>query len=433
MRVGPGSDGRRTRLLYRDRDFILYAASLVLVGLGAWVALPMAWARGAVGAALVYLLALFWRKHGVAFDSSCFGELGRGLMRYPKVLALRLFDDRGLVAQCLLGFGVALGVEAALREFGAADGWWLKPFPYLTAFAVLFGALTAYRTVVLVDHLRKAGHVRAVLEGSAWARELKGLSTWQHLVHAWVTGELATLAYFVPCLVFWRFTEPTWARELVLFGLGAVVVLASLRGLRTRETAGPVSKGFRFLVAFALPGSKAAQRDGGLTHGADHTSRFGFTLFHGHHHDAVPCALVGGPGVGLLEAFDNGLLYLPWLTSALVLCVTFGAYAVVDMQFHQYVAGAFPFVRSVLGFRVHHVAHHFFSLKPLSVNGQYDYDVGAGYRPDNVVTQWFLRSAEAHEGVAPEVRAHFLRVAAEEGCVATPDDLARASSRARGV
>lgn len=430
-------EGRRTYLFYRDADFVPYVGSLALVGLLAWVALPFSWARGAVVVALAYLAATFWRKHGARFDPGSLGMLARGLGRYPRSLVLRLFDSRGVCAQMALGFGVAVGIEVAVRRYAAEDSFWLRPFSYLSWFALFFGGLTAFRTVVLFHHLAKARHVREVLEGSNWARELEGLSTWAHLVQAWVTGVLATLAYFLPSLVFWRFTEPTNVRELVLLVLGSIAIIASSRGggaeVRAREAAVPVSRALLATVALAVPTSKGAELDGGLAHGEDHASRFGFTLFHGHHHDAVPCALVGGPGVGLLEAVDNGFLYVPYLGSATVSLVAFCAYAVVDMVFHQYIPGVFPYVRTALAFQVHHVAHHFFSLKPVSVNARYNYDLGAGYRPDNAVTRWFVRTAEAHEQVPPEVSERFLRLTLAEAIAPSPDDLARAASRARGA
>ncbi|MBX7098150.1 MAG: hypothetical protein K1X89_10585 [Myxococcaceae bacterium] len=423
---------RRTYLFYRDVDFVPYLVSLAAVGGLTWAALPYAWVRGSVAVALAFLAALFWRKHGARLEPRSVGLLLRGLGRYPWSLALRLLDGWAISAQLALGFAVALGVEAGVRHVAGPDSLWLTPFPALWCFAVVFGALTAYRTVVLLAHLRKARHVRQVLEGSSWARELKGLSTWAHLVHAWVTGELATLAFFLPSLLFWQLTEPTCVRELVLLALGAGAILASARGLDTRAEV-PASRSLRVAVALVVPSGKAAEREGGLTHGADHASRFGFTLFHGHHHDAVPCALVGGPGVGLLEAFDNGLLYLPYLGSATVSLLAFGAYAVIDMLFHQYVPGVFPYTRAVLSFQVHHVAHHFFSLRPVSVNARYGFDVGAGYRPDNAVTRWFLETAKAHEPVPVDVSDRFLRLTLAEPMVVTPEEVARIDAHARGA
>ena len=147
-------------------------------------------------------------------------------------------------------------------------------------------------------------------------------------------------------------------------------------------------------------------------HTPAHQSRFYFTVFHGHHHDAIPAAIIGsGAETGFLENVDRGITWLDFLNSILVVQVKWAYVITYDMIAHQYIPGIFPFAKPNLAGGGHHVAHHYGSALPLGIvfRGYIERsDVNGGYKPDNVVTRWFVSEVEQHERLDPEVGKRFL-------------------------
>jgi hypothetical protein len=147
-------------------------------------------------------------------------------------------------------------------------------------------------------------------------------------------------------------------------------------------------------------------------HKLAHQSRFYFSVFHGHHHDAIPSSLIGSAGgTGFFENIDRALMYLAPLISIVAKHLTWVYSIAIDMVVHQYIPGVFPFAKVTVNGRAHHVTHHFGSALPLGMI--YDAyiearDLNNGYKPDNPVTRWFLAEVERREGVAPELGKKFL-------------------------
>src|SRR5262249_22010265 len=133
-------------------------------------------------------------------------------------------------------------------------------------------------------------------------------------------------------------------------------------------------------------------------HTIAHQSRFFFTVFHGHHHDAIPSAMIGSAGgTGFLENTDRGLTWLDPLNSIVVMQVSWAYSIAFDMVVHQYIPGVFPFAKvTVLG-TAHHITHHFGTALPIGMIFQKyiePRDMNNGYKPDNPVTRWFLAEVE---------------------------------------
>src|SRR5205085_30516 len=125
-----------------------------------------------------------------------------------------------------------------------------------------------------------------------------------------------------------------------------------------------------------------------------HQSRFFFTVFHGHHHDAIPSAMIGSAGgTGFFENTDRVFSLLDFLNSIVVVQLNWAWVIGFDMVVHQYIPGVFPFAKPTVQGTSHHVTHHFGSALPLGIifKGYVEPgDMNNGYRPDNVVTRWFL-------------------------------------------
>src|SRR5205807_1088006 len=88
--------------------------------------------------------------------------------------------------------------------------------------------------VALFSHLRRASHVKQVLEDSEWHRELKGLGIRNHILQAFVSGLITHACLLMPAVIFWRLTGPTYVREAALL-VGSLLTApwrASLQRMR---------------------------------------------------------------------------------------------------------------------------------------------------------------------------------------------------------
>jgi hypothetical protein len=243
--------------------------------------------------------------------------------------------------------------------------------------------VTAFRVAILIAHLLRASVVREVLESSTQKKAIAQFSIQQHIFHAFVTGMVAHLSLVAPAVLFYRWTSPSILREGLLIA-GFLLYRAIARPLEKRnliEKSGLIHHHLFY-----------------DNHRLAHRSRFFFTVFHGHHHDAIPSALIGSAGgTGFLENVDRTLMWLDPLNSIVVQQFNWMYSIAFDMVVHQYIPGVFPPAKVTVIGRAHHVTHHFGSALPLGMI--YDAyieanDMNNGYKPDNPVTRWFLAEVE---------------------------------------
>lgn len=393
MATAPSS---RFVITYRKEDFPLYLLSLLVPGILIVPALPHRGAQVAVVCALVYLAVVFVIRHGATFDASVVRVALEGAASYPAVLARGWRTARHAVIPVAVIFALALGAEQLLRP-SLAGTTWLRPFPWQWAVWVPFLLLTLFRVVILIAHLLRASVVRDVLNASPQRKSIEILSIHQHIFHAFVTGMVAHLSLVAPCALFFIWTEPSILREgLLVAGYTAWSGIAL--PLRKRKI-------------LKRPGS-IANRLVYQNHHIAHQSRFYFTVFHGHHHDAIPSALIGSAaGTGFLENADRAMTTLEPLKSILIVQVTWAYVIAFDMVVHQYIPGVFPFATPTVTGVSHHVTHHFGRALPLGIvfRGYIEPgDMTNGYKPDNAVTRWFLSEVERREGLDPELGRKFL-------------------------
>jgi hypothetical protein len=378
---------------YSAEDFPLHLLSLILTGILIAPALPYRFEQVLLVGALVYLSCMFLIRRGAKFDSSVFRVALEGMARYPGILAGNLRTASHAVIPIAAIFLLTLTIEQFLRPTLAGTKW-LSPFPWQWAVWTPFLLITLFRVIILIAHLRRASVVREVLENSPQRKSIKVLSIHHHIFHAFITGMVAHLSEVAPCVLFFMLTDPSNLRETLLIA-GFVLWSVIAKPLRKRKL---IKRPFNHLFY--------------LNHSRDHQSRFLFTVFHGHHHDAIPSALIGsGGGTGFLENAALGLSMLEPLRSIVVTQVTWLKAIVADMVIHQYIPGVFPFSKSIVKFSVHHVSHHFGSARPLGVvfrayveSG----DLNNGYKPNNNVTRWFLSEVERRERLDPKLGEDFL-------------------------
>jgi hypothetical protein len=381
---------------YRAEDFPLYLLSLLLVGGLVFPALPHRAGQVALLAGLAYLACFFIIRHGVRFERAAFREAFDGVIRYPGILARSWRTGAHAIIPIVVIFALALTGERLLQP-ALAGTRWLDPFPWQWAIWGPFLLITLFRVSILVAHLLRASVVRDVMERSPQRKSIPVFSIQNYIVQAFVTGMVAHLALMAPCILFFTWTSPTILRELLLLA-GVILWTAIARPLYKR----------RILLRPGLIHNRLLYQN----HVIAHQSRFYFTVFHGHHHDTLPSALIGSAtGTGFLENADRGLTWLDPLYSIVLMQVKWTHMMVFDMVVHQYIPGVFPFARATVTGTSHHVTHHFGSALPLGIifSGYVDpHDMENGYRPDNTITRWFLSEVEKREKLTAEEAAKFL-------------------------
>jgi hypothetical protein len=381
---------------YRPEDFPLYLLGLALAGALIFPALPHPGAQALLVCGLVYLSVFFLIRHGAKFEPSVVRIAVEGLARYPAVLARNWKTLRDGIIPIAVVFFLALTAEHFLRP-ALAGTKWLDPFPWQWVVWVGFLIVMAFRVVILVAHLLRVSVVREVLESSTQKKAIAKFSIQQHIFHAFVTGMVAHLSLVAPAVLFYMWTDPSILREGLLLA-GLFLWKAIARPLKKRKLIGKPS-----ILHYNMFYDN---------HSLAHRSRFFFTVFHGHHHDAIPSALIGSAGgTGFLENVDRTLSWLDPLNS-IVYHQLYTIYDMsIDMVVHQYIPGVFPPAKVTVIGRAHHITHHFGSALPLGMiyEGYIEVrDMNNGYKPDNPVTRWFLAEVERREGVAPELGEKFL-------------------------
>lgn len=399
---------KRTYLFYRPRDFTLYLFSLLLVALGGWVTFSGPVPRALLGAGLAYMAVTFVLKHGVELDAGAPAAIVRGLLSYAGQLCLRLWRGRRRHIIRIATFLAVIGLELALRDRIGRDSFWMSRFPFVRVVLVYFSLLLLFRTAVFIGHLRRGERVRAVLEGSDWKRELKDVSTATHTIQAYVSGLITHACALMPALIFWTLTSPTYFREAALLVGSLLVAPWWAARARLRRNDQPFSVPALLLNTFVLVPADETERALHDDHQRSHQSRFDFAVLHGHHHDSIPSSLIGGPGQGFGEAFHEAMVSLAYLQGTF-LCLTLQSAAIFfDMIAHQYIPGVPPYSRFVVSAHLHHVVHHYGSVKPLGLTGPpYRLDVENGYKADNRRARWFVEVVRHYEDLDDAVLARF--------------------------
>jgi hypothetical protein len=381
---------------YRPEDFPLYLLGLALTGALIFPALPHPGAQVLLVCGLVYLSGFFLIRHGAKFELSVVRVALEGVASYPSVLARNWKTGRAGIIPIAVVFFLALTAEHFLRPELAGTKW-LDPFPWQWVVWVAFMIVTAFRVVSLIAYLLRASVVREVLESSTQKKAIAKFSIQQHILQAFVTGMVAHLSLVATPVLFYMWTNPSILREALLIA-GVLLWRAISHPLKKRKLIEKPG-----LIHYRMFYDN---------HTLAHQSRFYFSVFHGHHHDAIPSAVIGSAGgTGFLENVDRTLTWLDPLNSIVVRQFDWMHSIAIDMLVHQYIPGVFPPAKMTVIRRAHHVTHHFGSALPLGmVYDAYieDRDMNNGYKPDNPVTRWFLAEVERREGVAPELGKKFL-------------------------
>lgn len=323
------------RLVYRSDDFLDYTLmSVMVVALGAWVFgidHPLTYI---VAALSLWMVIAFTIRHGVS-------------LRVP-TLFRRPQEAVYMVLYKLQNMRLAYFIAAALIAAENLAIWLTPDWPHHTDFMRKLGLglfyahlalLTVYRTVILVDHLRKRAHVRAFLNETSWRAALRRQpSIVLEILHAYFTGVLTHIMLLAP----WYFAL-THFQYSVLF-----LPLTIPLGIYVHS---------RFLQVVNL----WFYRD----HWVAHHSEFEFLYLHGPHHDAIPSGLIGVSGNGVLEGVMRHTVGGPGIFYSPVVDFLLHSFDVkVDIDGHQYIPGVYPNVPKSIQMINQHSSHHFGKLEP---------------------------------------------------------------------
>jgi hypothetical protein len=208
----------------------------------------------------------------------------------------------------------------------------------LWLFYLHFLSISLYRTAILIAHLAKRAHVRAVLMETAWESAIAKQPIVVEIFHAYFTGLLAHLILIAPWYIAITYCQ---------FSIIALPVVAAIN----------VFMHLKFIHAI----NAWFYRD----HWLGHNSELEFLYSHGTHHDAIPCGLIGVAGNGFLEGFLRHALGFPNPFYNPVIAFLFYTIEVKrDIQTHQYIPGVFPKLTRQFQEVSQHSTHHFGRLEP---------------------------------------------------------------------
>ncbi|HET8798468.1 MAG TPA: hypothetical protein VFO89_12310, partial [Thermoanaerobaculia bacterium] len=283
-----------------------------------------------------FAAGMFAYRHGV--------ELGVPLfLRRPQDLFwMFVYKFQNLTPLYLIALGLLLAENAIIAatprlphfsDHVRTAALWL--------FFIHLAAITVFRTVILIDHLRKKELVREVLMQTAWKRVVgEKTNMTLELLHAYATGLLAHIILIAPWYLVIRYASFS---VLLLPVVCAINVYIHVKWLKA------INRWF--------------YRD----HWLGHNAEVEFLYLHGAHHDAIPSAMIAVAENGFLEGFLRLTLGTPMtfynpLTAFLIIT----AEVKMDMDAHQYIPGLYPRLPMKIMEVSQHSTHHYGSIEPYS-------------------------------------------------------------------
>lgn len=330
---------KNTRIAFKNKDFLDYVFMTCLSALVLHFAYNM-FAMSVIALCfLMFMVYSFYVRHGIKITWPV-------IMRRPQEI---LF----MIAYKLMNLKIMWGLALATLLLENYIIFLTPEWPHKTEFmrsaalylfSIHFIFIAVYRTVSLIDHLKKREHVKEVLMETAWKRVLtkpNQASVNHEIVHAYLTGMFTHLVLIAP-----------WF--LVIQHLNFSLVLM------------PIVVVMNILIHYLYVKSYSAwfYRD----HWLGHNSEFDFIYLHGTHHDAIPSGLIGVSGNGHLEGFLRHTIGAPTpLYNPLVSFILYTLEVHMDLKSHQYIPGIFPHMPREFHEESQHSTHHFGKLEPYSI------------------------------------------------------------------
>ena len=349
---------RKPRTIYYKRDFLDYTLMIVLTGLAGVLSYgfghPMAIAAIVLCA---FMLATFVVRHGIELIVPV-------VLRRPQdILYALVYKIRNFKAPYLIAIGLLLleNLLIALTPRLPHHVELLRTV-FLYLFYIHFLSITAFRTVILVDHLRKKELVREVLMQTAWRKAVSAKTNMPlAILHAYVTGLLTHIIQIAPWYLVIRYANFSLIFLPVVCALNVWIHVKWMHGFNDWY-----------------------YRD----HWLGHNSEAEFIFLHGTHHDAIPSSLLAVSENGFLEGFMRFTLGWPIPFYSPVIAFLVNMYDVkTDIVMHQYIPGIYPRLSRKILEAFQHSTHHYGPIEPYSVGAKVD-----------------------QPGVAPEIKKAFAMV-----------------------
>jgi hypothetical protein len=334
---------KKPRVVYYKRDFLDYtvmiALSALVLGLSYGPLHPLAIAGFVLCA---FTLAMFVARHGIELTVPL-------IVRRPQdVLYMLVYKLRNLKPMYFLALGVLVleNVLIAATPNLPHRVETMRTVGMALVFLHLL-SLTVYRTVILVDHLRKKELVREVLAQTSWKRVVnEKTNVTMEILHAYITGLLTHLMLIAPWYLVIRLADFS---VIFLPVACAINVFVHLKWWQNYN--------------------KWFYRD----HWLGHNSELDFVYLHGTHHDAIPSALIAVAENGFLEGFLRFVAAWPVPFYNPIVCFLVTTFDVKkDIEMHQYIPGIYPRIPMGMMESLQHSTHHYGSIEPYGVGVKID-------------------------------------------------------------
>jgi len=329
---------RRPRLAYQRRDFVDYVLMIFLTGLIIYAVYGPGSVMAGIGTVLcAFMVVVFPIRHGFGF------ALPVVLKRPADLVGLVLCKLENIKPFYLFALAVLL-MENAFIHLTPGLPHHVEGLRTIATFGFYshFALVSLYRTAILVAHLQRRQHARALLQQTPWKAALaRQPSISLEIVHAYCTGLLAHIVLIAPWYLVIRYVD------FSVLALPLVVLINIVTYVK-------------YMQGYSL----WFYRD----HWLGHNSEIEFLYLHGPHHDAIPSGLIGVSGNGYLEGFLRHTVGVPTACfNPLFAFVLYTWEIPMDIKNHQYIPGIWP--RLPRGFHetAQHSTHHYGRLEPYSI------------------------------------------------------------------
>lgn len=326
---------KKTRISYKKGDFVDYFIMIFICALVMKFAYGFNHAMSVLGAILcIAMVIAFPLRHGLALKMPVI------VKRPQDILYMLFYKIRNLKPMYFFAIGILI-LENYLIYLtpNLPHNVELMRQIAIYLFFLHFISLSVYRTIILVEHLKKRDLVREVLMQTTWRGFLKkqGNITLE-IFHAYFTGLLAHIVLITP-----------WYLVIMYFDFSMIFLPAiCLVNVFTQ---------YSFLKVI----NAWFYRD----HWLGHNAEIEFLYLHGAHHDAIPSGLIGVSGNGYLEGFMRHALGCPApFYNPLVTFLVYSFEVKSDIDGHQYIPGIFPRPSKKFQEVNQHSQHHFGRLEP---------------------------------------------------------------------
>jgi len=346
----------KPRINYNKADFIDYVLMAVFTALAIGLSYGFSHIMAISGFILcAFMIVTFIIRHGIEFRVPV-------ILREPaEILYVWGYEFRNLKPVYFVALGLLLLENLLIQATPNLPHHvaWMRTGA-LSLFYANFIGITVYRTISLIDHLRKKELVREILRQTPWERTIKkDTNMTLEIVHAYSTGVLSHIVLFAG----WYIVITHASYSLVL--LVPVCVLN---------------------IIIYLKWLKVANSWFYRNHWLGHNSELQFVYFHGNHHDAIPSGLIAVSENGFLEGFFRHTI--GWPSPFYHPIIAFWLYTFEikgDIDLHQYVPGVFPKMSKEGIERFQHSTHHYGPLEPYGFAFRLgDKNAGYNYMPDEM-------------------------------------------------